>query len=158
MVHTRPHTEPEEVDVDRDTALLWIKDAAERSDALTGDAPVGPSAAGERINPTCGDRVNLVVHLDDAGRVCLRGSVRGCVLSTAAANVAAITIDGLSIHAALDRVDRAVNTRLAGAGSTSVDDDLDELATLELVPLRRRCVALPWQLTADLLRELAAGG
>lgn len=144
--------------MDRETALLWIKDAAGWSEPLTCDVPEGPTAAGERTNPTCGDRVQLVVHLDEGGHVRLRGNTRGCVLSTAATNVAATTIEGLPIEAAIGRIDDAVRTRLSATESTRIDDDLDQLAALELVPLRRRCVALPWQLTADLLRDLAGGG
>lgn len=140
--------------MDRGTALLWIKDAAGRTEVLTGDAGSGPVRSGKRVNPTCGDRVEFVAHLDDQGAVHLRGGVRGCVLSTAAANIAATTIEGLPLREALTRIGMAVQTRLCTTRLTDIEDDLDELASLELVPLRRRCVALPWQLAADLLREL----
>ncbi|WP_182255113.1 iron-sulfur cluster assembly scaffold protein [Microbacterium esteraromaticum] len=129
-----------------------IHDAADRPRVLTAPPPVGGRvlAVIERTNPTCGDRCALTLW--QVGEVvALRGETTGCQLSRAAAELLAARVEGTSAAEALALASSAaairMGTRVQDAlhGDT-VDDDDDVLllATAEIAPLRRRCVALAW--------------
>lgn len=126
-----------------------IPDAADHPHVLTAPPPVGGRvlAVIERINPTCGDRCALTLW--QAGeRVALRGEVAGCQLSRAAAELLAARIEGLSLAETAAIAETAatirMGTRIPPTDAELDDDDVLLLATAEIAPLRRRCVALSW--------------
>lgn len=152
-----------------DTELLAvIEDCSRDPAALAQTLPAGAKEVGRelRTNPTCGDRVDLSLHLD-GDRVFLRGVITGCALSTAAGVILAEAIDGIPRSVAAEALAQLVDVRLrggdlrveassSGAGSaisavTTSAEELMGIAHLEVVPLRRRCIAFPWKLASDLL-------
>lgn len=205
--------------MNRDDLLAVVEDRARNPWALAGAIPHDGREVGRetRTNPTCGDRVELALHLVDegsasagnpgdedgdgggvddsgrsgdvgrdggvdsreavdheGGRVYLRGATAGCALSTAAGDILAEVIDGWSRHhaaallaelaaarlrgrAVSEEASALLNARAAGGSATSAED-LRGLAEMEVVPLRRRCIAFPWKLAADLLAGDQPGG
>lgn len=165
--------------MNRDDLLAVVEDRARNPWALTAALPMAArEIRGEaRTNPTCGDRVELALSLDDedldaaAGRdgdrVYLRGAISGCALSTAAGDILAEVIEGRARQDAARLVADLADARLRGRGlgeeasavlsfcaadgSATSAEDLRGLATMEVVPLRRRCIAFPWKLAAELL-------
>lgn len=190
--------------MNHDDLLAVVEDRARNPWALAGAIPHDGREVGRetRTNPTCGDRVELALHLVDegsasagnpgdedrdgggvdsreavdheGGRVYLRGAIAGCALSTAAGDILAEVIDGWSRHDAAALLAELVDARLRGravneeasamlnaraaGGSATSAEDLKGLAEMEVVPLRRRCIAFPWKLAADLLAGDRPGG
>jgi NifU-like protein involved in Fe-S cluster formation len=133
----------------------------------------------EQVNPTCGDRVDLTLTVDD-GRAVLRGTADGCTLSRAAASLLAATLHAMAPAEAAALLGVLVRARSSGrplehsalpgrigswtegtaacAGAPSTPDTcagpLLALAELAVAPLRRRCILLPWT-TAQTLLEAA---
>lgn len=143
--------------MDREATIAWIEELAGAAPSeLTDIAPTPGGPELSRVNPTCGDAVRFWLLVDDTRRIRLGGSVRGCSLSTAAAVLAVRALDGLEPVSAARLLDSAIEYRLTGDGP-GPDGELGVLAGLELVPLRRRCVAFPWQLAADLLADVRPG-
>jgi nitrogen fixation NifU-like protein len=141
--------------MDRETTIAWIEELARDTTLLAAVVPEPILAQRSRVNPTCGDQVHLSLQLSDQGTVRVRGSVRGCSLSTAATVLAARAVDELTVTHARPLITTAIDSRLTGTGAPP-GGDLGLLSSLELVPLRRRCVAFPWQVIAELLNEVAA--
>ena len=130
----------------------------------------------ERVNPTCGDRVDLSLTVED-GVAVLRGAASGCTLSRASASLLAATVrsmaprDAAALLAVLvparevgRPLDRAALPRLTGVGADGPAPRSDEafvqdscagpllaLAELAVAPLRRRCILLPWTAAQTLL-------
>lgn len=130
----------------------------------------------ERVNPTCGDRVDLALTVED-GVAVLRGAASGCTLSRAAASLLAATLRSMApkdAAALLDvlvaarasgrPLDRSALPRLTGIGADGPAEGSDEafvpdscagpllaLAELAVAPLRRRCILLPWTAAQTLL-------
>ena len=98
-------------------------------------------------NPMCGDRVQVFVRRDDAGRIAQAGfEARGCAISIASADLMAEVVAGLS-----DEQARALAARfrdLARTGDVAGDDAAIErlrpLAGVHEFPSRVKCATLPW--------------
>jgi|GEM_PF-3022448 len=140
----------------RELVLALIEDAAAAPRTLSAPLPDGAVvlARVERVNPTCGDRVELdvLVRADADGRreVGLRGAASGCTLSRASAELLAAAVEGLDPAAAGALARRLADARLRGTAAEGATD-ADLVASLEIAPLRRRCVALSWTAVADAL-------
>ncbi len=86
-----------------------------------------PSAVYEGANPLCGDRITLMLGIDDAGvvrEVAFTG--RGCAISQASASMLTDAVKGKA---------------LAEVGDLSDQDVLDELG-IEISPARMKCALL----------------
>jgi nitrogen fixation NifU-like protein len=106
------------------------------------------TAAG--INPLCGDKLSLYLHLDGANTIdaiSFEGS--GCAISIASASLLTETIVGLDVSHALAYFD-AVTGRLTHAGnSREIPESIDisKLRALDGVrefPARVKCATLAW--------------
>lgn len=147
--------------------LAVIADHARNPAPLQAELPSGARELGRetRTNPTCGDRVELAVHLVD-DRVFLRGTIAGCALSTAAGVILAEALEGAPRELAVEAVANVAEKRLRGKqvqdellpghlgdrSASVLSEELAGVAGLEVVPLRRRCIAFSWTLASDLLR------
>lgn len=98
-------------------------------------------------NPMCGDRVQVFVRHDDAGRIAETGfEARGCAISIASADLMAEVVAGHSN----DEV-RAMAARfrdMARTGEAAEDDAamarLRPLAGVHEFPSRVKCATLAW--------------
>jgi nitrogen fixation NifU-like protein len=102
------------------------------------------SARGD--NPMCGDRMEVFVKLDTAGRVEQTGfEARGCAISVASADLMADVVQGLTPADV-----RALSLRFAELVKTGRADDggvlevLRPLAGVHEFPSRVKCATLPW--------------
>ncbi len=106
------------------------------------------TAAG--INPLCGDKLRLLLRLDDdqiIGAASFEGS--GCAISIASASLLTDLVIGMDVAKALDCFD-AVTTRLTGTGGNhdaATTLNIDKLRALDGVrefPMRVKCATLAW--------------
>jgi nitrogen fixation protein NifU and related proteins len=97
-----------------------------------------PDAVQELANPLCGDRITLMVGIDDAGRieeVAFTG--RGCAISQASASMLTDQIKGMSLDEVV-KLDR--------------DAVLENLG-IEISPARLKCALLSLQTLRGALAE-----
>ena len=104
----------------------------------------------EGINPLCGDKLRLYLHLDANDTITaasFEGS--GCAISVASASLLTDTVVGLSIPQALDHF-AAVTERLTGKKSGTGDGQAIELGKIRALegvrefPVRVKCATLAW--------------
>jgi nitrogen fixation NifU-like protein len=98
-------------------------------------------------NPLCGDRVEVHLKLDDAGRIeGAKFEARGCAISVASASMMTEMVKGRSAADAKSLFDR-FHALVTGKAEPGEDDELAELAALSGVrafPTRIKCATLPW--------------
>jgi len=95
----------------------------------------GPSLVAEDVNPLCGDRVRIMLRLDD-GRVAEAGFVGdSCAICTASADVLAELVTG----------------RLAAEARAVETADVLSVLQADIRPTRMRCVTLPLSVLAKAL-------
>ena len=105
-----------------------------RRPRFRGELP-GATAVAEDVNPLCGDRVRIMLRLDD-GRVAEAGFVGdSCAICTASADVLAELVVGRP----------AAEARAVAAG------DLLAVLQADIRPTRMRCVTLPLSVLAQAL-------
>ncbi len=98
-------------------------------------------------NPMCGDRVQVFVRRDGAGRIAEVGfEARGCAISIASADLMAETVAGLSAGEAQALAARFRDMARSGegAGDDAAIERLRPLAGVHEFPSRVKCATLPW--------------
>jgi nitrogen fixation NifU-like protein len=99
----------------------------------------------EGINPLCGDKLKLYLHLDDTGvidDITFEGS--GCAISVASASLLTETVLGMPVGNALERSADVVQSLTGDSGASQ----LGKLAALQGVrefPARVKCATLAWR-------------
>jgi nitrogen fixation NifU-like protein len=113
------------------------------------------------VNPTCGDEIELRVHLADGVVADVSYEGMGCSISQAAASVLYEVMVGKTVEDALSRVDaytQMVNSR----GQVEPDEDLLEdgvaFAGVAKFPARVKCALLSWMAFKDATVQAVAGG
>ena len=111
----------------------------------------------EGLNPLCGDELDLVVQLGEAGRIeKLQVDGRGCAISVASGSILHDLVEGVTpgeAHALL----AAVRETMHGGGLPDGIDlgDFDALEGVKLFPVRIKCALLPWTTLEEALRDIA---
>ena len=115
-------------------------------------------AAATAENPSCGDRVLLSLRLCPASQYleAVNCATRGCVLCTASADLMAEVLHGRTSHHALE-LGKAIVALLSGATEPSSQDPaLECLRPLAGMPVRARCILLPWRALEEALGQIQA--
>jgi nitrogen fixation NifU-like protein len=129
----------------RDLYQDVILDHGRRPRHGTRLAAFDASAKGD--NPMCGDRVQVFVRHDDAGRIAAAGfEARGCAISIASADLMAEVVAGLSDTQAQALAARFRELARTGeaAGEDTAIERLRPLAGVHEFPSRVKCATLPW--------------
>ncbi len=144
-----------EVDELRDLYRELILDHAKSPRHFGKLSDATHSASG--INPLCGDKLKLYLHIDAASRISaisFEGS--GCAISVASASLLTETVLGLDVTSALACFE-AMKTRM-----TQPQDDLDngidlgKLRALDGVkefPARVKCATLAWHALSSAIQQ-----
>lgn len=102
-----------------------------------------PDVSYEGANPLCGDRLTLMLDLDDAGTVTdVAFTGRGCAISQASASLLTDTLRGRS------------SSELLALGK----EDVLELLGIEISPARLKCALLSLDTLQRALSERPADG
>jgi NifU-like protein involved in Fe-S cluster formation len=106
-------------------------------------------------NPLCGDRVLLDARGDKGGLTAVAHKTRGCLLTRAAATIAARHAPGLDL-AALRAVQEELEAILSGkaSGISPIWPELTIFAPVAAVRSRHDCVRLPLRALADALEAI----
>lgn len=100
----------------------------------------------EGINPLCGDKLTLYLHVDGDTIDAASFEGSGCAISMASASLMTDLVNGRSVGDA-HRWYRNVTERLTGRGEPDPEPTLERLRALEGVrefPSRVKCATLAW--------------
>lgn len=100
-----------------------------------------PDASFEGNNPLCGDRITMMLGIDDGKVAEVAFTGRGCAISQASASLLTDEIKGKSV----EEVERLT------------PDDLLELLGIEISPARLKCALLSLDTVAHALAERSVG-
>ena len=111
------------------------------------------------VNPTCGDEVDLRVHLVDGTVADLSYEGMGCSISQASASVLFELMVGKTIEDALSRVD-AFTEMVSSRGQVEPDEAVLEdgvaFAGVSKYPARVKCALLSWMAFKDATAQAVA--
>lgn len=111
------------------------------------------------VNPTCGDEVDLRVHLVDGTIADVSYEGMGCSISQASASVLHEVMVGKTVPEAMSRVD-AFTEMVSGRGPAEPDEDLleDGVAFVGVAkyPARVKCALLSWMAFKDATAQAVA--
>jgi nitrogen fixation NifU-like protein len=111
------------------------------------------------VNPTCGDEVDLRVHIVDGKVDDISYEGMGCSISQASASVLYELLVGRTVADALTRVD-AFTEMVGSRGQVEPDEDLLEdavaFAGVAKYPARVKCALLSWMAFKDATAQTVA--
>ncbi len=117
------------------------------------------------VNPTCGDEIDLRVHLEDHDGVTRVADVsyagQGCSISQASASVMYDSIAGRTLDealASLARFQEMVQSKGEIAGDEETMGDAVAFAGVAKYPARVKCALLPWLAWKDAVMQATEGG
>jgi nitrogen fixation protein NifU and related proteins len=114
------------------------------------------------VNPTCGDEVDLRVHLAEGKVVDVSYEGMGCSISQASASVLYELMTGKTVDQAMSTVD-AFTEMISSRGQVEPDESILEdgvaFAGVAKYPARVKCALLSWMAFKDAtVKALAAEG
>jgi nitrogen fixation protein NifU and related proteins len=111
------------------------------------------------VNPTCGDEVDLRVHLENGTVADISYEGMGCSISQASASVLHELLVGRTVQSALSTVD-AFNEMITSRGQVEPDEELLEdgvaFAGVAKYPARVKCALLSWMAFKDATAQALA--
>jgi nitrogen fixation protein NifU and related proteins len=116
------------------------------------------------VNPTCGDEIDLRVHLEEEDGVTRVADVsyagQGCSISQASASVMYDSIAGRTLDEALEalaRFQEMVQSKGEIAGDEETMGDAVAFAGVAKYPARVKCALLPWMAWKDAVVQATEG-
>jgi nitrogen fixation NifU-like protein len=116
------------------------------------------------VNPTCGDEIDLRVHLVEEDGVTKVADVsyagQGCSISQASASVMYDSIAGRTLDEALEalaRFQEMVQSKGEIAGDEETMGDAVAFAGVAKYPARVKCALLPWMAWKDAMVQATEG-
>ncbi|HEY2835846.1 MAG TPA: SUF system NifU family Fe-S cluster assembly protein [Rhizomicrobium sp.] len=111
----------------------------------------------EGYNPLCGDRVTVMLALDDAGRVAdIKFQGKGCAISQASASMMTELLAGRTVAEAEKLMEGFLHlVKGEKAGELSPDDreHLDVMSGISEFPMRVKCATLAWHTFKNAVEE-----
>ncbi|MBN9554480.1 MAG: SUF system NifU family Fe-S cluster assembly protein [Alphaproteobacteria bacterium] len=108
-------------------------------------------------NPLCGDRVTVMLALDEAGRVAdIKFQGKGCAISQASASLMTDMLAGKTVAEAEKLMDGFLHlVKGEDAPGLSADDreHLDVMSGLSEFPMRVKCATLAWHTFKNAVEE-----
>jgi nitrogen fixation NifU-like protein len=108
-------------------------------------------------NPLCGDRVTVMLALDDAGRVAdIRFQGKGCAISQASASMMTEMLKGRS-QADAEKLMEGFLHLVKGEDAPGLSEDdreiLDVMSGISEFPMRVKCATLAWHTYKNAVEE-----
>lgn len=106
-------------------------------------------------NPTCGDRIQLQLKVENGKIADVKFSGEGCSISMASASMMTDAIKGLTVDAALN-MSGVFSQMMLGEDYDDENVDLEDIESLQGVstfPARIKCATLAWKAMEKGLKE-----
>ena len=111
----------------------------------------------EGFNPLCGDKVTVMLALDEAGRVAdIKFQGKGCAISQASASMMTEMLAGRTLAEAQKLMDGFLHLVKGEEVSDLPPDDreyLDVMSGLSEFPMRVKCATLAWHTFKNAVEE-----
>ncbi|QYY42286.1 Fe-S cluster assembly sulfur transfer protein SufU [Aneurinibacillus thermoaerophilus] len=108
-------------------------------------------------NPTCGDRIQLQMKIEDGKVTDARFTGEGCSISMSSASMMTEAIKGLTVEEALKMADLFFRMMKGEATEEEIEDadlgDIEALQGVSKFPARIKCATLAWKAMEKGLRE-----
>jgi len=107
----------------------------------------GANRRADGVNPLCGDRLSIALHVEGGRIDAIRFEGSGCAISKASASLMSEAVSGHTIDEALALFDRFHATITAPMDAEVDTEALGKLAALAGVrefPVRVKCASLAW--------------
>jgi len=115
-------------------------------------------AHSHRLNPTCGDVIDVYVKVDEGQRIAVTFEGRGCAISQASASMMTDIVQDMTLTEALAALRDFQHKMMDRDTEFAFDDEnMEELEALQGVrqfPTRVRCATLAWHALEDALSAL----
>lgn len=116
------------------------------------------------VNPTCGDEIDLRVHVEERDGIPYVADVsyagQGCSISQASASVMYDSLAGKSLDEAMEalgRFQQMVQSKGEDPGDEDVMGDAVAFAGVAKYPARVKCALLPWMAWKDAVVRATEG-
>lgn len=97
------------------------------------------------VNPSCGDKLDLALRLDETGRISgLAVPTTGCTISQASASLLVGVVAGKTRAEALTLTDEFIAMIREGTPAPATLGDAAALASVHEFPARVKCALLAW--------------
>jgi nitrogen fixation NifU-like protein len=110
-------------------------------------------------NPTCGDRIQLQMRVEDGKIADARFTGEGCSISMSSASMMTEAIKGLHVEDALQMADLFSRMMKGEVSEEELEDadlgDIEALQGVSKFPARIKCATLAWKAMEKGLREQA---
>ena len=120
----------------------------------------GATHSGEGYNPLCGDRVNVYLAVDGAGRIAdIKFEGKGCAISQASASLMTDMVAGRTVAEVKKLMGGFLRLVKGEDASDLQGDDRDRLnvmAGVSAFPMRVKCATLAWHTMKSALERGAA--
>lgn len=108
-------------------------------------------------NPTCGDRIQLQMKVEDGKVTDARFTGEGCSISMSSASMMTEAVKGLEVNEALARADLFSRMMKGEASEEEIEEadlgDIEALQGVSKFPARIKCATLAWKAMEKGLRE-----
>ncbi|CEH27707.1 nitrogen fixation protein NifU [Aneurinibacillus migulanus] len=108
-------------------------------------------------NPTCGDRIQLQMKVEDGKVTDARFTGEGCSISMSSASMMTEAVKGLEVDEALARADLFSRMMKGEASEEEIEEadlgDIEALQGVSKFPARIKCATLAWKAMEKGLRE-----
>ncbi|GLO67044.1 MULTISPECIES: Fe-S cluster assembly sulfur transfer protein SufU [Oceanobacillus] len=105
----------------------------------------GDSVTVDMNNPTCGDRIQLQLHVVDGIVQDAKFEGEGCSISMSSASMMTQAIKGKKIEEALEMSHTFSDMMLGNDVDTEEMGDIEALQGVSKFPARIKCATLPWK-------------
>ncbi|WP_424475412.1 Fe-S cluster assembly sulfur transfer protein SufU [Oceanobacillus kimchii] len=105
----------------------------------------GDSVTVDMNNPTCGDRIQLQLHVVDGIVQDAKFEGEGCSISMSSASMMTQAIKGKNIEEALEMSHTFSDMMLGNDVDTEEMGDIEALQGVSKFPARIKCATLPWK-------------
>lgn len=113
-----------------------------------------PDAVSEGYNPLCGDRVKIMVRINEQGQVSeTRFSGEGCSICMASASMLTDEIEERELGEVLKSIEQFRSVMKGESDVALLDGDLESFGGVRKFPIRIKCVLLPWTTLNDAIKE-----
>ena len=114
-----------------------------------------PDLFAEADNPLCGDRVSLMIQLDETKHriqtICFESSA--CAICTASTSMMTDVMIEKDTKTALDLVGSFRSMMQGERMDLSLGEEIEALSGVRKFPMRIKCALLPWMILRDILQK-----
>lgn len=105
----------------------------------------------KKYNPSCGDKINVYIKLNNKKIVDIKFTGTGCAISMASASMMCEELKGDSLDTAKKKIENFLNMIIGEKFDETLLEDSISLKNISKLPSRVKCATLGWKVLEELL-------